>query len=340
MPQAAAPPYRIAVIVTPRFNLAATTAFLDPFRVANYLNGGTLFRWSLHAAAPGPTEASSGLAIATEPLAALPERPDLAMVSASWTPEDYGDDALLARLRKWARGGVMIGGLDTGAFLLARAGLLDGRRATVHYEHLDAFTELFPDLHATEDLFVVDRGRLTCCGGAAATDLALHLLRDLHGDGMANATARYVFHECLRPEGTQQFPQRVEPLGSTAPTALRNAIRLMEAHLEQPVSIPEICAGVGLSQRQLERLFNSYVRKSPQLYYRDIRLDRARGLVTQTEMRLSEIAYACGFSSPMHFSRSYRSRFGLPPSKDRVQGRIPFEFRAWPMHRGGPRDGE
>lgn len=340
MPLSGPAPYQIAVIVTPRFNLATTTAFLDPFRVANYLNGSTLFRWSIHATAPGPTEASSGLSLATDPLSTIPDKPDLAVVSSSWTPEEYGAEPLLARLRKWARMGAMLGGLDTGAFLLAKAGLLDGRRATVHYEHLDAFAELFPAVDATEDLFVMDTGRLTCCGGAAGTDLALHILRSLYGDGLANAAARYVFHESLRPEGTQQFPQRVEPLGSAAPSMLRKAIRLMEANLEAPVSIPEICADIGLSQRQLERLFNSFVRKPPQLYYRDIRLDRARGLVTQTELRLSEIAYACGFSSPMHFSRAYRDRFGLPPSKDRVQGRIPFEFRAWPMHRGGPRDGE
>ncbi|MGI3185405.1 GlxA family transcriptional regulator [Nioella aestuarii] len=340
MPQQGSAPYLIAVIVTPRFNLAATTGFLDPLRVANYLNGSALFRWSIHAVDPGPVEASSGLSLAAAPLSQIPDRPDLVMISSSWTPEDYGSELLLARLRRWARMGAMLGGLDTGAFLLAKAGLLEGQRATVHYEHLDAFIELFPDVEATEELFVLDRARLTCCGGSAATDLALHLLRSLHGDGLANAAARYVFHESLRPEGTLQFPQRVEPLGSTAPSALRQAIRLMEANLETPVAIPKICAGVGLSQRQLERLFSTYVRKSPQLYYRDIRLDRARGLVTQTELRLSEIAYACGFSSPMHFSRSYRERFGLPPSKDRVQGRIPFEFRAWPMHRGAPDDGE
>lgn len=340
MPSARATPYKIAVIVTPRCNLAATMAFLDPFRVANYLAGSPLFRWHLYGLAAGVTEASNGLRFDTEPLDRAEERTDLVMVSSSWTPESYGDEALLSRLRRWARTGAMIGGLDTGAFILARAGLLSGRRATVHYEHLDAFIELFPDVTATEDLFVMDGGRLTCCGGAAGTDLALHILRSLHGDGLANAAARYVFHDSLRPEGTQQFPQRVEPLGSSAPSALRHAIRLMEENLETPIPIPEICAGVGLSQRQMERLFRSYVKKPPQLYYRDIRLDRARGLVTQTEMRLSEIAFACGFSSPMHFSRAYRARFGLAPSKDRVQGRIPFEFRAWPMHRGSLGDGE
>jgi AraC family carnitine catabolism transcriptional activator len=107
----------------------------------------------------------------------------------------------------------------------------------------------------------------------------------------------------------------------------------MEEHLEQPLTIAQICARVGLSHRQLDRLFARYVRKTPALYYRDIRLDRARGLITQTSLSMIEIAYASGFSSQVHFSRAYKDRFGIAPSKDRIEGRIPFEFRAWPMHR-------
>lgn len=328
-------PYRIAVIATPNFNLATTTGFLDPFRVANYLHGSSMFRWSLHSLAASPLSASNGLQLSVAPLEDAPEKPDLVVVSSSWTPEAYADDALLARLRRWSRAGCPLAALDTGAFILARAGLLAGRRATVHYEHIDAFAELFPEIGLTEDLFTIDQGRLTCCGGAASTDLALHLLRQQQGDALANAAARYIFHERLRPEGAQQFPQSVEPLGTSTPKSLRRAIRLMEANLEANLSIPDICAGVDLSQRQLERLFRTHVGKSPQLYYRDIRLDRARGLVTQTDMPMSEIAVACGFTSQVHFSRVYRERFGLPPTKDRVQGRIPFEYRAWPMHRSG-----
>ena len=107
----------------------------------------------------------------------------------------------------------------------------------------------------------------------------------------------------------------------------------MEKNLESPLPISDICKQTDISHRQLDRLFKTYVRKSPSLYYRDIRLDRARGLVTQTEMPLAQVALASGFASQVHFSRAYRQRFGLPPSKDRIEGRVPFEFRAWPMHR-------
>ncbi|MEM1382763.1 MAG: GlxA family transcriptional regulator [Pseudomonadota bacterium] len=324
--------FDIALCVTPRFNMAATIGFLDAFRAANYLRGAPLYRWVLVAAEAGPVTASNGLSVTADGLGAVKGVPDLAVVSSSWTPEAYGGPPLDAALRRWARFGAALGAIDTGAFVLAAAGLLSGRRATVHYEHLDAFAELYPEVEASEELYVIDGDRLSTCGGGASVDLGLQVVRATEGEALANAAARYVFHDRLRPPGTAQSPGPVEPLGATAPAKLRAAIALMERHLEEPVAIPTIAGEVGLSQRQLERLFTLYVCKSPLRYYRDIRLDRARGLVTQTEMPLWEIALACGFTSPEHFSRAYRGRFGLAPRADRVAGRVPFEFRAWPMH--------
>lgn len=325
---------RLLVIVTPNFNLAATVGFLDPFRASNYLDGSILFQWDLASAAGGDVIASNGISVRTRALREVRNRPqDIVIVSSSWAPESYNGAPLHGALLRWAREGATLGALDTGAFILAEAGLLKGKRATTHYEHIDSLRELYPDAETSEDLFVFDGNRITCCGGAAATDFALHVIRSMHGDSLANAAARYLFHQSLRPQGTSQNPGSVEPLGSTAPNALKQAIKLMEENLEDALSIPQICKRIRLSQRQLDRLFAQFVRKSPVLYYRDIRLDRARSLVTQTDMRLSEIAVACGFSSQAHFSRAYRERFGLAPRTDRVEGRVPFEFRAWPMHR-------
>jgi AraC family carnitine catabolism transcriptional activator len=325
---------RLLVIVTPNFNLAATVGFLDPFRASNYLDGSILFRWDLASAAGGDVIASNGISVRTKALREVRTQPqDIVIVSSSWAPETYNSAPLHSALLRWARAGVTLGGLDTGAFILAEAGLLKGKRATTHYEHIDSLRELYVDTETSEDLFVYDGNRITCCGGAAATDFALHIIRSMHGDSLANAAARYLFHQSLRPQGTSQNPGSVEPLGSTAPNVLKQAIKLMEDNLEDALSIPQICRRIRLSQRQLDRLFAQFVRKSPVLYYRDIRLDRARGLVTQTDMRLSEIAVASGFSSQAHFSRAYRERFGLAPRSDRVEGRVPFEFRAWPMHR-------
>ncbi len=328
------PAVQIIVLVTPSFNLAATTAFIDPFRAANYLEGDTRFRWILASASGGPCQASNGIVVETRGLAEVQNDPfDIVVMSASWTPETGRTPQLLAALRKWARAGSIIGALDTGAFIVADAGLLRGHRATVHYEHIDAFKELHGDVDVSEDIFVNDGKSFTCSGGIASADIALHILRARFGDALANAAARYIFHPSLRPSGTSQNPANAEPLGSHVPSTVRQAIGVMEQHLENALSIPEIAGRIKVSHRQLDRLFARYVSKSPAIYYRDIRLDRARGLVTQTDLPMSEIAIASGFASQVHFSRAYRERFGLSPRTDRVEGRIPFEFRAWPMHR-------
>lgn len=326
----------VAMVALPDFNMMATVALLDPFRAANYLSGAALYRWTLASPDGGGLPASNGLVLPTEPLAALAgEPPDIAVVSCSWTPErHYGKRSLLATLRGWARRGVVLGGLDTGAFVLAHAGLLAGRRVTVHYEHIESFTELHPDLVVTDSLLEVDRDRFTCCGGVAAVDAALHLIRGRHGDALANAAAHYIFHDRLRAAGDRQGPSPQEPIGGSAPATLRAAIRLMHANLEEPLPVPAVARAAGISQRHLERLFRRHVTVSAVRYYRDIRLDRGRSLVTQTDMSVLEIALACGFSGAEPFARAYRQRFRLSPRQDRVAGRIPFEYRAWPMHPG------
>ena len=323
----------ILILALPEFNLAATTAFIDPFRATNYLEGRTLFQWQIVSLRGGDLTASNGMSISTIPIAEASLPADVVLISSSWAPERFSTSSLLAFLRRAERQGSQIAAIDTGAFLLADAGLLSGRRATVHYEHIDAFIELHPDVSVTEDLFVVDGPCLTCCGGEAAADLALHLLTERLGGTVANAAARYVFHHTMRTEGASQLPRLTEPLGGTVPDIVRTAIRLMESGLEEPLSMPEISRQAGISQRQLTRLFERHLGKSPAHYYRDIRLDRARGLVTQTELPLTEIAIASGFRSQGTFTRAYRVRFGLAPSRDRIEGRVPFEFRAWPMHR-------
>ncbi|NOD93953.1 helix-turn-helix domain-containing protein [Ruegeria sp. HKCCD4884] len=325
---------RVLVIVAPSFNMAATMAFIDPFRAANYLDGKPYFKWDFVSEAGGFCVSSNGAGIETQPLDALSfTEADIVIVSSSWTPERHLTSKLGTTLRQLARSGATLGALDTGAFILAQAGLLNGRRATVHYEHIDALQELYPGIEVVENLYVMDGNRLTCCGGSAATDFGLQILQGIHGSALANAAARYVFHDRLRGPSEQQQPQRTEPLGTTVPAKLKTAIQVMEANLEEPISVPQICKRAGISHRQLDRLFATYIKKTPALYYRDIRLDRARGLVTQTELPIAEVALASGFSSPVHFSRAYKERFGLPPTRDRVEGRVPFEFRAWPMHR-------
>lgn len=331
-------PSEILILVTPHFNLAGTMAFLDPFRAANYLDGRTHFKWRMVSEGGGLCRASNGLAVEVDALDAVRDVvPQILVVSSSWTPEAFASPALLSTIRRMSRSGSYVGGIDTAAFILAEAGLLTDRRATVHYEHIDALGERFAEVDVVEDLFVHDGRVGTCCGGSASADYALFLLRELVGDALTNDCAKYLFHSAVRGPGTHQTDPHLEPLGNTAPPKVRRAIEIMEAHLENPIPIPEICTRADISQRQLIRLFRDYVKTSPQLYYRDIRLDRARGLVTQTELPMAQVALASGFASQVHFSRAYRARFGMPPSRDRIEGRVPFEFRAWPMYRQSDR---
>lgn len=317
------------------FNAMAMQAFLDPFRAANYLRSAGLYSWTMLGHGQDRVRASNGLEIAgLSRHGPASEKLNLIAVNASWGVERFNEVNLLNSLRAASSRGSTLCGLDTGGFLLAYAGLLDGRRAAVHYEHIAAFRELFPGTRMEEDLFVMDGEFLTCCGGLAAADLALEIIRLQQGIELANAAGRYIFHERLRSGSEQQLPDLREPIGYSVPRKLREAIIIMERSLEHLKPIGEIAASAELSQRQLGRLFRRHTGVSPVRYYLDVRLDRARGLLTQTELPVLEVAVACGFTSNAQFTRAYRARFGITPSKDRVEGRVPFQFRSFPSHAG------
>ena len=310
-------------------------AFVDPFRAANYLRGHAIYSWPLFALEPGLVVASNGLSIGgAKDFQSDDTVYDFVVVNASWNPEDFQSPELQGWLRRQARMGATLCGLDTGAFVLAYAGLLEGYRAATHYEHIAAFRELFPETIMDDALFVIDRDRLTCCGGIAATDMALEIIRLQQGIDLANAAGRYIFHSVLRSGDEGQLPATHEPVGYAVPERLREAILIMERNLEQPIRLPDVAKSLDLSQRQLERLFQRYTGVSPVRYYVDVRLDRARGLITQTEMVITDVAVACGFGSSVQFTRAYKQRFGLPPSQDRIEGRVPFQFRSFPSHVG------
>lgn len=321
----------IAVVLLPAFNALATMAFLDPFRAANYLTGSTLYSWDMVSLNGEPLSASNGLEITSaRTLEEVKQRYDYVIVSASWAPEAYRNRRLFNWLKQHARNGAALGAIDTGAFVLAFAGLLAGRRATVHYEHIAACRELFPELEITEDLFVIDEDRLTCCGGSASSDLALEMVRQRFGLDLANAAARYIFHDRLRAGTEGQDSALHEPAGYAMPETLRRAIAAMERNLEAPLPLAAIAKRARISQRQLERLFKTHTGVTAVQYYLEVRLDRARSILMQTDLSILEVAVACGFSSREYFARAYRQRFGLPPSQDKLEGRVPFQFRSFP----------
>ena len=327
-PAASQPPIRIGLLVLPAFNSMAVNAFIDPFRAANYLRGQSLYRWQFLSLNGGAVMASNGMSLGdTVAYGEVSAEFDLLVINASWTPESFQDKQLQRWLRRAASTGTSLIGVDTGAFVLAYAGLMKGYQAVVHYEHRDSYEELFPDSGALDGLYHIDRERMSCCGGVAAVDLALELIHQQHGISLANAAARYIFQERLRGGGERQLSHLREPVGNQLPEVLRDVLLLIEQNLEELIPIPELATMCGVSQRQLERIFHQHLGLTPKRYYLNIRLNRARGLLTQTVLSIAEIAAACGFNSAEHFTRSYKAHFGIVPSLDQQAGRVPFEFR-------------
>lgn len=321
------------MLLLPGFNSLAAQAFIDPFRAANYLRGSKIYSWQFLSQQGGPVVASSGIEISgTSAISDLSDGLEMLVVNASWTPEAFRDPKLQSWLRSVSRQGVVLGGLDTGAFVLAFAGLLERHRAVVHYEHSAAFEELFPALACDEALYSIDRRRFSCCGGVAAVDLALELIQRQNGIELANAAARYIFHERLRDAGEAQIPRRLQPVGYQVPDKLREAILLMERNIEEPLTQSELANYLDMSVRQVQRIFKQYIGVTPVRYYLNVRLDRARGLVTQTEMPIMDVSALCGFSRPEQLSRAYSLRFDITPMRDRIEGRIPFQFRNFTEH--------
>lgn len=326
---------RIGMLLLPGFNSMAAQVFIDPFRAANYLRRKKIYAWQFISPEGGNVIASSGIDIGeTLPLAEVSPDFDLLLVNASWTPENFQDRVLQSWLKSASRQGVILGGIDTGAFVLAYAGLLDGHRAVVHFEHLAAFNELFPAIETGESLYSINEHRISCCGGIAAADLALEIIQMQNGIELASAAARYIFHERLRDGGEAQMPGRLQPVGYQVPGKLREAILLMERNIEEPLTQNELASYVQLSVRQVQRIFRQYVGLTPIRYYLNLRLDRARGLVTQTELPMLDIAALCGFSRADQFSRAYSRRFDIAPMRDRIEARIPFQLRSFTDHGG------
>lgn len=319
-------------MLLPDFNVTAAFGFIDPFRAANYLRGSGLYSWDFISLNSQPVVASNSARIETEVTLAEKKTYDMIVVNSSWAPERFETSELKKWLGNHLRNGATLAGIDTGAFVLAAAGLMHRSRATVHYEHCAAFKELYPACVLEEVLYVIDGDRLTCSGGAASTDLALRLVQIQHGLELANASAVYLFKGRHRAGNEPQVEHDREPVGYSMPAKLREAIVLMERNVEEPLSPAEIAATLSISQRQLQRLFKRSTGVTPVRYGINVRLNRARGLVTQTDMSVAEIASACGFGATEQFSRSYSAHFGVSPSLDRIEGRVPFQFRAYPTH--------
>jgi transcriptional regulator GlxA family with amidase domain len=309
-------PRQIGFLLIPGFSLLSYASAVEPLRAANRLSGRQLYAW-VHVSAQGrPVEASSGLAIAPDKKVGDDFPLDMILVCAGGNPALHRNARTLSWLRKLARRGVRIGGVSGGPYILARAGLLDGFRCTIHWEHMAAFREEFPQLDTRRTLYEIDRGRLTCAGGIAGFDMMRAIIAADHGQALAKAVSEWFLQTQLRSgSGPQRLTLR-ERYGVVNPKLIL-ALQTMGDTTEKPLSRDALARGTGLSVRQLERLFASHLGTTIGDLYLKIRLDRARTLVHETALPLLDIAIACGFANGSHFSRAYRARYGQSPRRDR-----------------------
>ena len=307
---------RVGIVLVNDFGMLGFASLLDALRYANSSSGRALYRWTMHSVDGAPVKSSAGVRIDVDDGIAVADGSDLVLVIAGVGAERYRDVRMLDALRRLSRKGAALGGVSLGPYLLARAGLLNGYRCTVHWENLASFKEEFPRLQVSAEVFEIDRDRLTCSGGTAALDLMLEIIGARHGRELARKVADACILDRIRSRGDpQRMPLRLR-VGVSHPKLLR-AIELIETSHEHRTNQRQLAGGVGLSERQLERLFRKYLDTTPSRYARDYRLARARDLLRQTSMSVIEVAIACGFTTASHFTKSYRERFGTTPGEDR-----------------------
>ncbi|MGE4246773.1 MAG: GlxA family transcriptional regulator [Parvibaculaceae bacterium] len=304
----------VAFILVPKFSMIALYGALEPLRIANRFIGEA-FSWRFASLDGEAVAASNGIPVSVSSNLSGIGEPALAVICASYEPQASEHPPILAGLRRLGRAGVPLGALDTGPFLLAAAGLLDGRRATCHWESLPGFRERFPSVQVTERLYEIDGDRLTCAGGAAAIDMMLDWIGGLHGRALAIDIADQLIHSRNAEAEAARLPASAR-YGLDDPR-IEAVIRAMEEHVEDPLDAGQLAAVAGLSGRQLERVFKARMGVAPKRFYLGLRLEKAERLLTYSRMSVRDVAVATGFSSLALFSRAYRVRYGLPPSRHR-----------------------
>ncbi|MEQ9489670.1 MAG: GlxA family transcriptional regulator [Alphaproteobacteria bacterium] len=320
-------PTHVTFVLVPRFNMIALMTFIEPMRVANYLSPEALYSWDYRSAAPGDVTASNGLEVKCGPL----EQPDatepnIVAVCASWGAEHYHNKDLSNWLRHQERHGARLIGVELGVYPLARAGLLAGHIATTHWSWLPGFAEDYPQIDVREQLYTIDRTVMSCAGFTSGLDLMLHLIARQQGEQLASEVANQIMHYPRRPaEGAQRHA--TGGIDTEVHAEVRAAMVLIEENIEEPLSVPELCEKLDVSQRQLERLFKRDTGCTIVQFYSLLRLQYARVLLTSTHMSIREVSAACGFNSMSYFSQAFYKTFGKMPSAYR---------QSWPENEPSP----
>jgi len=314
-------PLDVTLLLFSGFSLLSFAATLDPMRGANRVLGRCVFRWKLVSMDGAQAVASCGLPIPIDSAFDPSGRQDMLIVIAAFDVAKHATPKILGALRAGAKRSAIVGGIESGSWLLGFAGLLDGRRATTHWEDLEDFAARFPNVDVRPDRWVVDRTIFTTGGATPALDCMLAMIRARTGYSAALDVASLYIYEEVR-SGTD-----VQPIVSLG--RIRNheprvaeAIRIMETHIDQPLTISAIARRIGISSRGLEALFLRVVETSPGAYYIALRLHAARRLVRDTKLPVAEIAVRTGFSAIASLSRAFRRHFGMSPSQARREARL------------------
>ena len=311
-----AKPRRFVFVLLESFTMLCFSAAVESLRIANRMSGRELYSWTLMSETGEPVICSGGIEyhVNSELIEVL--RDDTVMICGGINIQNVTTKKLLNWLRREARKGPLIAGLCTAGFSLAKAGLLNGKKATIHWENQDSFAEEFEDVELTKSIFVMDGNRITTAGGTSSIDLMLKLIAEHHGEDLANAVADQLIYSSIRTDQDTQRLSIPTRIGVRHPK-LSLVIQKMEQNIEEPISPSLLAKEVGMSTRQLERLFRRYLNRSPKRYYMELRLQKARNLLMQTDMSVINVALACGFASPSHFSKCYRAHYETTPYRER-----------------------
>ena len=292
-------PTQISILLFDRFSNHCLANVLEPLRAANDLSSQQVFEWNIVVLGGQRVRSSSGLRLeADAQLADM--RGDILMVMPSYGFLTHANVTSSRALRAAARRFDILAGLDTGSWLLAEAGLLDGYRATIHWDELDRFSERFSDIDVQKEAVIYDRDRITCGGASTAFALAMQMIEKQHGAAL-RLRVEHLF--------SGAYAQRPVRRGGIA----ARAVDLMRAHIEEPLQIAQLAQQLGRSQKHLEQQMLARLGAAPQVIYRRIRLERARQLSLDTPISVAEISVRCGYQDASAMTRAFRSEYGTTP---------------------------